>query len=152
MWIGGTFFPVWPTGLETDSGARLAIRTVFGNKSMAVNPAGKSYRWLLTILFGLFVIWTGLLAGIEARAFKPNPFWFCLATGLVAVAGGFLYRVNRETAAMIVTLPAAGLVLGYYLFTFVSQPEQDATVRVGLVIVAAFGQMAVLFLPKPPRE
>ncbi len=119
---------------------------------MPPNLANHSYRWLLTILFGLFVIWTGLLASIEAGGFKPKAFWFCIVTGLVCVEGGFLYRMGKNRLAMIVTFPAAGLVLGYYLFTFVSQPEQDASLRVGLVIIAAIGQMVVMTLPRVRQE
>ena len=120
---------------------------------MSPNQAGQSYRWILTILFGLFVIWTGLLASIEVREFKPKAFWFCMVTGLVCIVGGFLYRLEkRQTGRNHVTLPAAGLVLGYYLFTFVTQPEQDATMRVGLAIVAATGQMVVMILPRPPEQ
>ena len=40
---------------------------------------------------------------LEAQAYKPNALWFCLAMGLVAIAGGFLYRMQKERAAMITT-------------------------------------------------
>ena len=63
-------------------------------------------RYLLTIIYGLITIWTGLWRGIEAQAYKPNALWFCLVMGLVAIAGGFLYRLKKERAAMITTLVA----------------------------------------------
>ena len=34
-----------------------------------------NWQFVLTILYGLFMIWTGLLRGIEAQAFKPNAFF-----------------------------------------------------------------------------
>jgi peptidoglycan/LPS O-acetylase OafA/YrhL len=110
----------------------------------------RSWRWLLSILYGLLVIWTGLWNGIIHHAFKPNSFWFCLATGILAIAAGFLFRKERRTLASLVGLVSCGLVLAYYLFTFVSNPEEDATIRVGIVIVASIGQLVTILLPQPP--
>jgi uncharacterized membrane protein HdeD (DUF308 family) len=101
----------------------------------------------LTILFGLFVIWTGLLRCIEAQAFKPNAFWFCLTMGLVAIAAGFVFRIGKTKAATILALIAGVVVLGFYLNCLIKQPEKDATYRVGLAIVASFAQIAFVLLP-----
>ena len=109
-------------------------------------------RYLFTILYGLLTIWTGLWRGIEAQAYKPNALWFCLAMGLVAIAGGFLYRMKKERAAMITTLVAVVLILGFYFTMFVSQPEKDASYRVGLLILASIAELVVVFLPKPKVE
>lgn len=105
------------------------------------------YKWLLTTLFGLFVIWTGLLRGIEAQAYKPNALWFCMATGLLAITGSILYRLEKRLPASILASVAASAVLGFYLWCFISQPEKDASYRVGLVIVAAIGQLVVIVMP-----
>ena len=104
-------------------------------------------RWLLTILYGLLTIWTGLWRGIEARAYKPNALWFCLVMGVVAIAAGFLYRMNRRLAATITALVAVVFVLGFYFYCFIAQPEKDATFRVGLIIVASIGELVVILLP-----
>jgi len=104
-------------------------------------------KWLLAILYGLFVIWTGLLRGIEAQAYKPNSLWFCLAMGLLCIAAGYLFRLNRNAAATMTSLVAVAFVLSFYLYCFICKPEGDATVRVGLVIVASIGFLAMLFLP-----
>ena len=106
------------------------------------------WRCLLTILFGLFVIWTGLLRSIEAHEFKPNAFWFCLLSGLLAVAAGFLFRLEMRVTAVLLGLVTTGMLLAFYLNCFVTQPEKDATYRVGLVIVACFGELCVLLLPR----
>jgi len=106
-------------------------------------------RWLFTILYGLLTIWTGLWRGIEAQAYKPNALWFCLVTGTAAIAAGFLYRMNKRRAAMITALVAVVLVLGFYFYSFIAQPEKDATYRVGLIIVASIGELVVILLPGP---
>ena len=105
------------------------------------------WKWLLTILYGLFVIWTGLLRGIEAVAYKPNALWFCIAMGLLAIAAGFFYRLDKRMVAAILGAMAAGIVLAFYLYCFIVQPEKDANYRVGLVIVASIAELVVIFLP-----
>ncbi len=104
-----------------------------------------------SIIFGLFVIWTGILRSIEAQAFKPNAFWFCLTMGLLAIAGGYLFRLGRQRIATGISAAAGLVVAVFYVNCLIVQPESDATYRVGLVIVAAIGQLAVVFLP-PPRQ
>lgn len=112
---------------------------VFGVEQM------KTY---VTLLFGLFVIWTGLLRSIEAQEFKPNAFYFCLTMGLIAIGAAFLYRLDRSLFATLVGVAAGAMVLGFYVYCFIKQPDKDANVRVGLVIVAGFAQLALLLLPK----
>lgn len=101
----------------------------------------------VTIVFGLFVVWTGLLRSIEVQEFKPNSFYFCLTMGLVAIAAGFIYRFNWPGTATVVAALAGAMVLGFYLYCFIVQPEKDANVRVGLVIVAALAQLSLILLP-----
>ena len=104
-----------------------------------------------SIIFGLFVIWTGILRSIEAQAFKPNAFWFCLAMGVLAIVGGYLFRLGRHRVATGVAASAGLIVLVFYVNCLIVQPEKDANYRVGLVIVAAIAQLAFIFLP-PPRK
>ena len=105
-----------------------------------------------SIVFGLFVIWTGILRSIEAQAFKPNAFWFCLTMGLLAIAGGYLFRLGRNRIATGLAAAAGLIVFVFYVNCLIVQPEKDACYRVGLVIVAAIAQLALVFLPKPqPR-
>lgn len=104
---------------------------------------------MLTILFGLFVIWTGLLRNIEAQAYKPNALWFCLAMGVVAILGGFLYRIRRPRIGGALALTAATIVLAFYFYCFIKQPEKDANYRVGLVILASIAELIVVAMPKP---
>ena len=109
-------------------------------------------RWLATILYGLLTIWTGLWRGIEAQAYKPNALWFGLVMGVTAIAAGFLYRMNKHLAGTITALVATVLVLGFYFTTFISQPEKDATYRVGIIIVASVAELVVILLPKHRPE
>lgn len=102
-----------------------------------------------SIVFGLFVIWTGILRSIEAQAFKPNAFWFCLTMGLLAIAGGYLFRLGRTRTATGLAAASGLIVLIFYVNCLIVQPEKDACYRVGLVIVAAIGHLALVFLPKP---
>lgn len=113
-----------------------------------VDVQKQSWRWLFTFVFALIVIWTGLHRCIEAQEFKPNAFYFCFVTGIMAIGAGFLYWQGKDKLAMVLGLVAAGFVFGYYLFTFITQPEQDANYRVGTAIIAAIAQLIVVSLPK----
>ena len=101
----------------------------------------------ITIIFGLFVVWTGLLRSVEAQAFKPNAFYFCLTMGLIAIAAGFVYRLDRRIIATCIAVAAGAMVLGFYVYCFIKQPEKDANIRVALVIVAALAQLSLVLLP-----
>ncbi|MFK7765889.1 MAG: hypothetical protein AB8B55_01515 [Mariniblastus sp.] len=101
----------------------------------------------VTIVFGLFVIWTGLLRCIEAQAFKPNAFYFCLTMGIIALAAGFVFRLGREKTAIGIAVVSGGIVLAFYLYCLIVQPEKDANVRVAMVIVASFAQLTFMLLP-----
>jgi hypothetical protein len=111
-------------------------------------------KWLYSILYGLLVIWTGLQRGIEARAFKPNALFFCLVTGLAAIAAGFLFRLGKNLAAWITGLSAAAIVLAFYFSCFVGQPDKDASYRVGVAILGSIAYLTVMFLPasQSPRQ
>ncbi len=104
----------------------------------------------ISILFGLFVIWTGLLRGIEAQAYKPNSLWFCLAMGMLCIAAGFLFRMEKSRIAASVGTFAALVVLAFYFYCFVAQPEKDASYRVGLIIVASIGYLSAIYFPSSP--
>jgi len=103
-----------------------------------------NWHFVLTVVYGLFMIWTGMLRGIEAQAFKPNSFYFCLVIGVLSILGGFLFRADKRWPAIILTSIAAGTALAFYLSCFVGQPEKDATVRVGLAIVASIAELCVV--------
>lgn len=103
-----------------------------------------NWHFLLTITYALFMIWTGLLRSIEAQAFKPNAFFFCLFVGVLSIIGGFLFRAERRCSAATLTAVAAGIALAFYMYCFVTQPEKDASIRVALAIVASIGQLCVL--------
>ena len=109
-------------------------------------------RTIGAIFYGLFTIWTGLLRGIEAHAYKPNALWFCLVMGSLAIAAGYLFRLGRNLAGLALGLFATLVVLGFYLYSFITAPAEDATVRVGLIIVASIGHLAVLTLPPAGRD
>ncbi|MEC9092755.1 MAG: hypothetical protein VX438_08630 [Planctomycetota bacterium] len=108
-------------------------------------------KWLLSFIYGLFVIWTGLLRGIEAGQYKPNSLWFCLVMGLGCISSGYWFRLRKEPLGLAVGVFASGVVLLFYLYCFINKPESDATVRVGLVIVASIGYLALICLPSAPR-
>lgn len=108
----------------------------------------RDWRWLFTFAFALIVIWTGLHRCILAAAFKPNAFYFCLVTGLMGIGSGFLFWLEKSKTARLLGLLSAGFVLGYYLFTFVSSPENDANYRVALAIMAALVELIVVTLPE----
>ncbi len=111
----------------------------------------RDWRWLFSFLFALVVIWTGLYRTIEAQAFKPNAFYFCLVTGSMGIAAGFLYWLGKSKLARVLGLAAGGFVVGYYLFTFVTAPEEDANVRVAIAILAGLVQLITCLLPTRGR-
>jgi uncharacterized membrane protein HdeD (DUF308 family) len=102
------------------------------------------WRFILTVVYGLFMIWTGLLRSIEAQAFKPNAFFFCLVAGVLSIIGGFLFRLEKRWPAIILVSIAAGTALVFYLNCFIVQPEKDASVRVALAIVASIAELCVI--------
>ena len=102
----------------------------------------------ITIIFGLFVVWTGLLRSVEAQQFKPNAFYFCLTMGLIAIAAGFVYRLDRRVIGICLAVAAGAMVLGFYVYCFIKQPYKDANIRVSLVIVAALAQLSLMLLPR----
>lgn len=104
------------------------------------------------IVFALLVIWVGLWRGVEAGEYKPNSLWFCMTAGLLSIAGGFLFRLNQNTLAMGLATFSAAIILLFYLYCFIKQPEKDATFRVALAITVSIGQLSVLFLPRSPLE
>ena len=107
----------------------------------------QDWKWLLTTLYGLYVIWTGLWRGIEAVAYKPNALWFCTVMGILALVAAVCYRVDRRKLAAGLALVSAVIVLAFYLYCFIKQPEKDANVRVGLVIIAAIAEIMVVVMP-----
>jgi len=102
-------------------------------------------RALLILGYSLHLFWTGLWASISAQAFKQNAFWFCLVLGLCCLAGSFIYQKGQEKLGRCLVAPAAGLVLGFYAYSFVSDPAADATFRVGLIILRSIAVQLVLF-------
>ena len=107
-----------------------------------------NWRSLLTILYGLLLIWIGLWRSILAQEFKPNAFYFCLVTGLVAIAGGYAYRLGQCWIGAALALLSVGTVLSFYTYCFITDPASDATYRVGLAIVASVAQICVITLPR----
>ncbi|MFT5525304.1 MAG: hypothetical protein ACI9HK_003271 [Pirellulaceae bacterium] len=105
------------------------------------------WRSLLTIIYGLILISTGLLRGIEAVAYKPNALFFCLTFGTIAIVAGYLYRMNKGIAGSVIAMVAAVPVLIFYFSCFVSQPDKDANLRVAVAIVASIAQIIVSTLP-----
>lgn len=108
---------------------------------------GPNARCLASLLFGLLTIWTGLLRGIEAQAYKPKALWFCFAMGLAAITAGFLFRTARPKCGFAAGITSGVIVLGYYLSTFIGAPEEDATIRVGVIIVGAIAYLIALLIP-----
>lgn len=109
-----------------------------------------NWRWLLTILYGLLLIWTGLWRSILAQEFKPNAFYFCLVTGLIAIAAGYAYRLGKRWIGASLALLAVGPVLSFYTYCFITDPASDATYRVALAILASIAQLCVITLPRAP--
>ncbi len=102
---------------------------------------------MLIVAYALHLFWTGLWASIAAQELKLNAFWFCLLLGTVCVIGGVMYRLEKTRLARLLVTPAAALVMGFYVYSFVNDPNVDATFRVGLIILSSIGVQLVLFFP-----
>ena len=105
------------------------------------------HRWIAALLYGLHIVWTGLQAGINAKAYKPNALWFCLVMGLAAIAAAYLFRAGRIRVAKGLSFFVTGLVFGFYLYCFIKHPAEDANLRVGLAILSSLAAGALIFLP-----
>lgn len=100
-----------------------------------------------SILFGLLLIGTGLMRSIEAQAFKPNAFWFCLVMGLLAIGAGYLFRLGKFRTGVIVAVSTSVLVISFYMYCLITQPEKDATYRVCAALLAGFAELSLVLLP-----
>jgi hypothetical protein len=100
-----------------------------------------------SIIFGLVLIGTGLLRSVEAQAFKPNAFWFCLITGLLAIGAGYLFRMDKSRAGTAVAVMTSLLVVLFYMYCLITQPEKDATYRVCIALLAGFTELSLVLLP-----
>jgi|EP01047_Picozoa_sp_COSAG01_P026199 hypothetical protein len=100
-----------------------------------------------SIGFGLLLIGTGLLRSVEAQAFKPNAFWFCLVTGLLAIGAGYLFRLGKSRTGVAVAATTSLLVICFYMYCLITQPEKDATYRVCIAIMAGFAELSLILLP-----
>lgn len=92
-------------------------------------------------------MWTGLLRVIEAKAYTPGALWFCFVMGIVSITAGFLYRLEKKLSAAITALIPVIFVLGFYLYRFIGQPEDNATYRVGVIILASITELIVILMP-----
>lgn len=107
-----------------------------------------AHRWLFMFLYGLHLIWTGFQKGIEVKAYKPNALWFCLIMGLAAIAASFLFRGGRSKMAKRLSAFIVLLVFGFYLYCFVKAPEEDATLRVGLIMLSSIATGSLVWMPE----
>jgi len=108
-----------------------------------------------SIIFGLLLIWTGLLRSLEAQVFKPNAFWFCLVMGLLAIGAGYLFRTGKARVGTAVAVTSSLIVICFYMYCLITQPEKDATYRVCIAIVASVAELSLVLLPAatvPPTK
>ena len=109
-------------------------------------------RIVLILIYSLHVIATGLLRGIEAKAYKPNSLWFCSVCSLLIIGGAVLMQRGSHLLGKSLVGAITLLILGFYFYSYVSAPGDDATYRVGAVIVSSIGALLVLFFPKEKVE
>ena len=110
-------------------------------------------RWqvkaVLSVLFGLVIIWTGLGRGIEAAEYKPNALYFCFTMGTIAIIAGYLFQLQLPKIAIVIAVAVSIMVFGFYLSQFIGKPESDANIRVGIVILAAVAHFVSTTFPAP---
>ena len=102
------------------------------------------------ILYALLILSVGLWRSIEAGVFKPNAFYFCLAVSVLTITGAFMIRGCMKLVGLVLALVATATALAFYLWCFITKPEQDASIRVALAIVSSVGHLcslATLILP-----
>ena len=105
-----------------------------------------------SIIFGLLLIGTGLLRSVEAQAFKPNAFWFCLVTGLLAIGAGYLFQLGKSRIGTVVAVAISSIVICFYMYCLITQPEKDATYRVCIALLAGFTELSLVLLPAKTRQ
>ena len=106
-----------------------------------------SLKWLAAFLYGLLIIRTGLLRGIEAKLYKPNSLWFCAVMGIIAIVAAAMYRLERRKLAATLLLVSASIVLAFYLQCFITKPQGDATIRVGRAMLGSVAMIAIVLMP-----
>ena len=105
------------------------------------------FRVTTIIIYALHIIWTGLWRSVEAQAFKPNAFWFCLILGTILLVSAFLHQFGKTKLASLLSVSIAIIALSFYLYSFISNAEQDASFRVALVITSSIAFIVVSLLP-----
>lgn len=106
----------------------------------------------LSLGYAMIMLWIGIQRCIDAQAFKPNAFWFCVAVGGLSIVAGYLFRLRHVTIARLVGSVASLMALSFYVYCLIVQPEKDANVRVGMAIVASAGYLSLILLPASDRE
>ena len=98
-----------------------------GTKSMS--PARTTSVFVLMLVYALTILAVGLWRSIDAEMFKPNAFYFCLAVSALSILGAFLVRGGWKWIGLVVAMAGAATALAFYLWCFITKPEQDASVR-----------------------
>ncbi|MEL7499159.1 MAG: hypothetical protein AAFN77_16245 [Planctomycetota bacterium] len=101
----------------------------------------------IAIVYAMLMMGVGMQRCIEAQAFKPNAFYFCLAVAVVAIVAGYCFRVSWHWLGGGLAVLASAAALAFYMYCLIVQPEKDATVRVGVAIVGSVGFLAFALLP-----
>jgi len=109
-----------------------------------MSPARTTSVFVLMLVYALTILAVGLWRSIDAEMFKPNAFYFCLAVSALSILGAFLVRGGWKWIGLVVAMAGAATALAFYLWCFITKPEQDASVRVACAIVASVGQLCVL--------
>ncbi|MFC4991970.1 hypothetical protein [Rubritalea tangerina] len=104
-----------------------------------------------TVCYALHLILTGLWRSIEAQAFKPNAFWFCLTLGILSLAAAFLLQLRKVKLAKVLSCFSAALALSFYLYSFVTNAPQDSSWRVALIIISSIAILVATTFPSKPN-
>jgi hypothetical protein len=68
--------------------------------------------------------------------------------GMAALVGAFLYRIQLPKSATVVAASVTLITLTFYLYSFITNSEQDASFRVALIILTSITELLVILFPQ----
>ena len=107
-----------------------------------------NFKITFTLLYSLHLIATALINCIQAQELKMNALGFCTTMAVIIIAGAVVYQLGKRCVGTIVISVATALVLGFYVFSFLSAPDKDANWRIGAIILSSIAELMVCLFPR----
>lgn len=103
---------------------------------------------LVTAVYGLWLIGSGVYRHLETEGGNMNALGFGIFAGVLALIGAVLFGLNKRLPALILTSVAIVFVLGFFV-TMTVKGTYPLNVRIGTTIAFSLVEAVVIFTAKP---